>query len=159
MPQYFTERGELLSQTQKLFDISQKLSAASDLQEVLLAIAGSIESVEFDRASMLSIDTNEAKEIEALHILANWGRTEDVQVVPVGMTMPAEVFPAIDIFKNPDISLVNDYETDERFDEATRKWLAESGMYSGLFIPVYDGDKPIAGIVLGIHQNGQLYRE
>ncbi len=144
------ERAVALAQTQKLFDVSRKLNAAGDLQEVLTAIVESIESVEFDRAMLVSHDLNreDYKKIDALNFLATWAGTEAAQVVPVGMVMPASGFPAVNIFEKPEIHLIDDYQTDERFDDALKQWLSDQGVQSGLLMPLFDGDKPLAGVIL-----------
>ena len=142
------QREAAQAQTQKLFDISRKLNAAGDLQEILTAIVESIGSVEFDRAMLVSHDLGEDNNIEALNFIANWAGTENAQVVPIGMIMPASGFPAVSIFEKPEIHLINDYETDERFDEALKKWLSDQGVRSGLLMPLFDGDKPLAGVIV-----------
>ena len=141
-------REAALAQTEKLFDISRKLNAAGDLQEVLTAIVESIESVEFDRAMLVSHDLDNENNIEALNFIATWAGTENAQVVPIGMVMPASGFPAVSIFEKPEIHLIDDYATDERFDEALKKWLSDQGVKSGLLMPLFDGDKPLAGVIV-----------
>ncbi len=128
-----TEREELLVETQSQYETSRKLNTASGYADILNTVVNMVNTEKLDRAFILGLDTNEEAEIETLHVIANWDGTGEGKVTPVGAQFPATVFPVVSLFTTPDLFVFNDFETDERLDEAMRKWLLGQGLRSGSY--------------------------
>ncbi len=143
-----TEREELLVETQSQYETSRKLNTASGYADILNTVVNMVNTEKLDRAFILGLDTNEEAEIETLHVIANWDGTGEGKVTPVGAQFPATVFPVVSLFTTPDLFVFNDFETDERLDEAMRKWLLGQGLRSGILLPLLDGDRPFAAVFL-----------
>ena len=143
-----TEREELLAETQSQFETSRKLNTAKGYADILNTIVGMVNTEKLDRAFILGLDTDDTNQIETLHIIANWDGTGEGKVTPVGTQFPAAVFPVVSLFTTPDLFVFKDFATDERLDEAMRKWLLGQGLQSGILLPLLDGDRPFAAVFL-----------
>ncbi|MEW6406624.1 MAG: GAF domain-containing protein, partial [Chloroflexota bacterium] len=108
-----------LTQSEKLFDASRRLTQASDLQDVTAATVNTLGIPEVNRALLAMFDYNAEGNIEQMTIVANWWNETGHEVTSVGTRYPLEVIRAMPMFVSSTPVFFNDTFNDERVDATT----------------------------------------
>jgi GAF domain-containing protein len=110
-----------LTQSEKLFEASRRLTQAADLQDLVKIAVESLGVSEVDRAILGSLNYSPADELEGMTIVANWSAGSGLQATPIGTHYPKEALKAIALFASEVPLFFNDMLQDERVDEAMRE--------------------------------------
>jgi GAF domain-containing protein/HAMP domain-containing protein len=137
-----------LAQSKKLFDASQNLTQAADLQELISATLRTLGISAVNRALLTTFSFDSENEIEQLTVVANWWNGEGHEVTPVGTRYSKEMIQLMPMFVNPTPLFFNDTFSDERVDEKTREFVKRLNLRAVAVLPLHLGTRQVGALFL-----------
>ncbi len=132
-----------LVQSERLYEMSTKLNAITNVDQILEAAVLPAMGSEVQSANLFTIATNESGEPEWAELVAAWvnmpeGSTDQPAVYPVGTRFQLQDFPGTSAWmRNPDEAfLISDVEADPQLDEAARKIMKMTGIRAAATLPL-----------------------
>ncbi len=152
----FAQTQAALAQTEALYIGSERISRATNLDELLLGLIESTALNEMDRMSILLFDQpwNKTRP-NMMTIVSSWDR-DAAGFIPPGMTYPINRFPVIQMLKPNEPFISVDVQADERLDENARAILNQIRSRSFIAIPLTSGDDWIGILSAQSHEKRQL---
>lgn len=144
----FDQTQAALSQTEKLFFVSNRLAKTNDLQELTSAVVESLGISVFNRAIMGIFSHNAEKQVDGLEVVANWWNNTGMEATPIGTRYSAEVVRMIPMFVSPSPLFFNDAFDDERVDPATMNLVKRLNLRSVAVLPLFAGVDQIGVLML-----------
>jgi GAF domain-containing protein len=144
----FDQTQTALAQSEKLFDASRRLTQATDLQELMVAIVTTLGISEANRALLTSFDFDSAGEVEQMNVVANWWNGTGQEVTPIGTRYPLEVIRAMPMFVSPTPVFCNDAFHDERVDATTMELVKSLNLRAVAVLPLRLGSHQIGTLIL-----------
>ncbi len=144
----FAQTQAALALTENLYRASQALSAASDLQELVRAVAESVRIPSVNRAVLLILERDENDELDSMHVAANWYSGEGLEPTPVGTNYPRQIFQAIPIVLGRTVEFFNDTSNEQRLDPSSRALFARQQIVSVALMPLWVGGMQRGALLL-----------
>ncbi len=148
------ERARLLEQSQAslaeadmLYRAGQRVNEASDLQEVVAAVA-EVEAVPvINRAVLFNFEHDSGGEIEDMTVVANWHSGQGTPPTPIGSRFPRVVTSVAFLF-SPKPLFLGDIQHDERVDPATAQLLQHRNIRAMAVLPLWVGARQLGTLLL-----------
>ncbi len=147
----FEQTQKALARTAALYAGSNRMSRATTMQDVLLALIESTIVERLDRASLHLFDSpwDGNAPPKGMTVMAAWESGDREPLTPVGTYHAFAASPVAKLFTLHQPTVVNDLATDERFDEQVRKHFSETLNVRGLIaLPLVVSEQSIGGIVV-----------
>jgi DNA-binding LacI/PurR family transcriptional regulator/GAF domain-containing protein len=145
----FEQTQVTLAETENLYNAGRRISAASDLQELVAAVAEVAPVRVINRAVLHVFEYNSAGEMEAMVLLANWYSGLGTSPLPLGTRYPRATFTTIDLFLNPKPLFFDDIQHDERIeDSATLAVLQQQHIRAMAVLPLWIGTSQFGVLLL-----------
>jgi len=137
-----------LTQSERLFSASSRLTQATNLQDLVEATVNTLEIPVVNRALLTTFDYDAEGEVEQLNVIANWWSGEGQEVTPIGTRYPLEVVRAMPMFVSPIPVFFNDAFNDERVDETTMQLVKRLNLRAVAVLPLHLGSQQIGALLL-----------
>lgn len=125
-------------QTEALYQISRRLSAARDEQELLQVLSWPAIEAGALSAALIYVDLDDSGEPEHLKLVATWGQWDAGFPTAEGSRFPLVKFPVSRLWlDNPnEAQLIADVDRDARVDESSRQVFTRIGARATVIIPL-----------------------
>jgi GAF domain-containing protein len=144
----FEQTQATLAETESLYDAGRRISAASNLQEIVAAMAEEVPVPIINRVVLHVFEYDSAGEMEAMTLLANWHNGVGTPPMPIGTRYPRATFTTIGLFLNPEPLFFDDIQQDERIEDSeTRAVLQRQKIRAMAVLPLWLGTRQL-GILL-----------
>ncbi len=139
------ERTTLLDRTERLFDVSQKLTTVANVRS-FVDIMYSITDEPASFMALHYIDYDEHGQPDLYRLMSGSDPTLDYR--SLGMDMHLQTLPAAQMWlsRPTQTTLVSDIETEEQYDEVSRQILLEGGHRATATVPLFQADRWIGAI-------------
>ena len=137
-----------LTQSEKLYEASRRLTQATDLQELVNAAVGTLNIPRINRAVLATFNYDQTHNIESMDIIANWWDGSGHEVTPVGTHYPLDVIRAMPMFISSTPVFFNNTYTDERMDKVTMELVKRQNLNSVAILPLHVGAEQIGALIL-----------
>lgn len=144
----YEETRAALAQSEKLFNASDRLSQATNLQELIKFIVESLGIRAIDRAILGSLAYNDRDELDGMTVIANWSQSAELPASPIDTHYSKDVLSSLSMFTSLEPLFFNDVWNDERVDEATRAIAQKINYRSVAALPIYIGSRRDAIVLL-----------
>ncbi|HEY6072367.1 MAG TPA: GAF domain-containing protein, partial [Anaerolineales bacterium] len=137
-----------LAQTEKLFDISQSLTQALDLQQLISTAVSALKVREINRAILVTFNYDKSDNVESLDVIANWWSETGQSATPVGTHYPLDVVRVMPMFISPTPVFFDDAFTDERVDATTMQLVKRLNLRAVAVLPLQVASGQIGALIL-----------
>ncbi|MBV6391607.1 MAG: hypothetical protein KPEEDBHJ_00819 [Anaerolineales bacterium] len=137
-----------LTQSEKLFEASRRLTQAADLQELTAVTVEAINIPAINRAIMAAFTYNAEEQLEGLDIIANWWNGTGMEATAIGTHYTAEVVRMIPMFVTPSPLFFDDGFADERVDPVTMNLVKRLNLRAVAVLPLHVGASQIGVLML-----------
>jgi GAF domain-containing protein len=144
----FAETEVMLSETETLYNASRLLASASNLEEIVAAVAEGTYVVALSRAVLWNLERDATGEIQAVIATASWYGGEGSPPPQVGTRIPFERAPAGHLALTPVPQFIEDVDQDERIDPAGRRLLQEEDIRALAILPLWTGRRQVGYMTL-----------
>ena len=144
----YEETRAALAQSEKLFNASDRLSQATNLQELIKFIVESLGIRAIDRAILGSLAYNDRDELDGMTIIANWSKSAELPASPIDTHYSKDMLSSLSMFTSLEPLFFSDVWNDERVDEATRAIAQKVNYRSVAALPIYIGSRRDAIVLL-----------
>jgi GAF domain-containing protein/HAMP domain-containing protein len=145
----YNQSRSALMQSEKLFQASNQLTQATNLQELVAAVVGALNIPAANRALLTTFQYGPSDDIEQLTIIGNWWNGTGHEVTPIGTRYSRDVMRVMPMFISPSPVFFNDVFHDERVDPVTMELIAQRlNLRSVAILPLYSGNKQLGALVL-----------
>ena len=127
------------AQTEALYQISRRLNAARDEDELLNALARPAMGAGALSAALIYIDLDDSGEPEWLELVASWKQPDAGLPIPAGSRFRLAEFPISRLWLDHpnEAQLITDVDRDARVDESSRQMYAQIGARATAIIPFW----------------------
>ena len=115
----FDQTQSALAQSEKLFDGSRRLTQANNLQELVKAVAETMNVAQINRAVLATFNYNTTGNLETMDVVANWWNKTGHEPTSIGTRYTSDVIRIMPMFVSPIPVFFQDLLNDERSDPAT----------------------------------------
>ena len=144
----FSKAQSALSQSERLFETSRRLTEAKNLQELTAAAVESIKIPVVNRAIMGVMNYDKEGNVESLDIIANWWNGTGHQATAIGTHYPLEMVRMMEMFVSPTPLFFNDGLNDERVDPVTMQLVQRLNLRAVAVLPLHVGTTQIGVLML-----------
>lgn len=144
----FEQVQETLAVTERLYNASARLNAATDLQEAVAAVAEGGQHPAFDRVVLFLLEPDAEGELEAIVSAATWHSGKGPAPTPVGSRYDKDTLAALHLVITDEPLFVDEIETDERADPATKAVFRALDIRSLVIIPVMARGRQLGSLLL-----------
>jgi GAF domain-containing protein len=137
-----------LTQSERLFEASRRLTQATDLQELVKAAVSTLNIPPINRAVLTTFNYDQTQNVESLDIIANWWNGTGHEVTAVGTHYPLEVIRAMPMFVSTTPVFFNDTYHDERVDKVTLELVKRQNLNAVAVLPLHVGTNQIGALIL-----------
>ena len=138
------ETNQALAETESLYNASREITAAPDVDEVANALVKYIDHSQLDRVVVAYIDKNVKDTIQA-EVRAIWDRAGKLKA---GNIFTSTQMPVLENLGVNDILIVDNFETTEEVDPASKAVFAYLEVKSAAIIPISVGNTLFGWILL-----------
>ena len=144
----FEETQLARAQSEKLFNISQGLTQAINLQELVKTVAESMNVPVVNRAILDIFNYNGAGDLESMNVAATWWSGVGREPTGVGTHYSVNELRIMKIFLTPTPLFFEDVLRDERFDQVALQIAKNLGLRSGAVLPLHAGSRQLGILFL-----------
>jgi GAF domain-containing protein/HAMP domain-containing protein len=144
----FEETQLARAQSEKLFNASQGLTQAANLQELVNAVAESMNIPVVNRAILDIFNYNAAGDLESMDVAATWWNGVGREPTGVGTHYSVNELSIMKIFLTPTPLFFDDALADERFDQVASQIAQSLNVRSGAVLPLYAGSRQLGILFL-----------
>lgn len=144
----FEQTQAALAGTEALYNASQRITSASDLQEVVAAVTEGVPVPAINRAVLWAVERDAAGKVEAFVAQANWHRGEGTPPPPLGTRFSLEQLPATGLILSSEPVFVHDIDHDERFGPVTREVFQQQNARAVALLPLWVGARQFGTLML-----------
>lgn len=144
----FTQTQTTLAETEQLYAASQRLTAATNLQEAVVAMAEGIPLADINRAALWLFERDGNDQVAAAIVSAGWYSGQGVPVMPTGTRLPSEVIRAMPLVLTTEPLFSNDLKTDQRIDPSTATVLQQQRIGAIAILPLWTAGQQIGALLL-----------
>ncbi|MRS04350.1 hypothetical protein EG832_14215, partial [bacterium] len=134
-----------LDETENLYNASHKLALASDMQEMVAAIALGLRSPVINRGVLILMDSDNTGKISHMTVAANWYSGHGTPPPPVGTEYVASVYGRY--FSQPNAVFHEDV-SDPRVEPGLRDVANQQNIRSMAILPLWSGKRQIGVLLL-----------
>ncbi|MBI5080838.1 MAG: PAS domain S-box protein [Chloroflexi bacterium] len=128
-----------LAQTESLYKASRRLTAATDLQEMVAAVAEGIPLRGISRAILVTFEYNTQNEMIATLVRANWHSGKGHPPTAIGTRYPTDTFSSMNIMLSPTPVFIEDAPTDDRLDPQIKEVHRSHNTHAIAILPLLSG--------------------
>jgi PAS domain S-box-containing protein len=144
----FTQTQTTLAETAQLYAASQHLTAATNLQEAVVAMAEGIPIADINRVALWLFERDKTDRVSAAIVSAGWYSGHGVPVMPTGTRLPVEVIRALPQVQTTEPLFSNDLQTDRRIDPSTAAVLQQQQIGAIAILPLWSAGLQIGALLL-----------
>jgi len=144
----FAQTQATLGEISTLYQASSQLAAATNLDEMLAAVAEGLHVSEINRLGLMGIVNDAEGQIRAIRVLGSWYSGAGTPPLPAGTTLPREQFPSIVLLLSEEPVFYEDAVNDPRADAAMKAFLAHQNIRSMATLPLRVGGAQIGSLLL-----------
>ena len=144
----YEETKTALTQSEKLFNASDRLSQATNLQELVKSIVESLGIHAIDRAILGSLAYDDKGELDGMTIVANWSQSAELPASPIDTHYSRNMLSSLSMFTSIEPLFFSDVLNDKRVDEATRVIAQKVNYRSVAALPIFIGSRRDAIVLL-----------
>ncbi|MCZ2127516.1 MAG: GAF domain-containing protein [Anaerolineales bacterium] len=144
----FERAQSALAQTERLYQASNRLTQAKDLQELTAAAVETVHIPVVNRVILASFNYDADNQINSMDILANWWSGSGRQATPPGTRYPIEIVRAMSLFMSATPVFFNNTLTDPRVDAASVPLAKQQDIHALAVLPLYSGAQQIGALLL-----------
>ncbi|GAB4553093.1 MAG: hypothetical protein Fur0016_10390 [Anaerolineales bacterium] len=137
-----------LQQSEKLFQVSRRVTGAADLQELLKIMVEALNLRSINRASLGIFSYNAAGELESMVDIANYWNGSGTEPAVVGTSFSASSLKVLSTFVSSTPIFFNDTFQDQRMGEAELQILKKLNVHALAVLPLLLGKNQIGVIRL-----------
>ncbi len=147
--QLFGQTHEALAVAEHLYEAGQRINGASDLQEVVAAVAEDAPIAVVRRGLLFLFDRDLAGQVEKATVVANWHRGDGRHPDPVGTVYSQAAIAALNVLLSPEPLFFDDIQHDARIDDpATLALLQEQNVRAVVVLPLWVGTRHLGTLLL-----------
>lgn len=135
-------------ETERLYNASRRLNEVAELSDMLHALVSVTPTSVINRAVLMMFEYDEAGELVALNVRANWFSGVGVEPAPVGTRFSRETFKAIPIVQSQEPIFINDIREDPRFDAAAQNIMQQFNIKAVAMLPLWIGSQQRGSVLL-----------
>ena len=136
-----------LAQSSKLFEVSSRLTQATDLQELVAVTVATLNVANINRAILATINYDPNGNPESLDVLANWWNGSGREAAAVGTHYPYGIFSTMATIISPVPVFYDDVWNDKSLDSSALELLKRQNIRAIAVLPLHLGSTQI-GIML-----------
>ncbi len=144
----FEQTQEVLSATERLYSVSQRINMAADLKDILAAVAEGLPVPGINRALLFTFEYDLAGETEAATIAANWHSKDSLPPLPVGERYSRAMFTAIGPFLSAKATFIEDAQQSNSVDTNALFMIEQQNIHALAVLPLWVGARQLGTIVL-----------
>jgi GAF domain-containing protein/HAMP domain-containing protein len=146
----FEEIQITLEETETLYNASRRIAAASDLDEIVAAVAEEVQVAAINRATLWVAEQDAAGNVTHFVSAANWYREEGTSPLPlpVGTRLSLAEFPTTRLNIGGEAMFIEDISENEQVDAMIRDMFAEQEVRAIALLPLQIGARPIGTLML-----------
>ncbi len=144
----FKQTQQALANTERLYDVSQSLNAANNLQDVLSVVLGAFPITDMNRAVMFTLRRDLLTRTETLTVIANWHNGRGTPPSEIGKQFVQPLDNSMATLVSTEPRFVADARTDNTLDAPTLAWLEAQQTRSLAVFPLQVGHRYLGALVL-----------
>ncbi len=144
----FKQTQQALANTERLYDVSQSLNAADNLQDVLSVVLGAFPIPDINRALLLTLKRDLLTRTETLTVIANWHNGTGTPPTEVGKQFMQPLDDPLSTLVSTEPRFVADAHTDNTLDAPTAAWLKMQKTRALAVFPLEVGQRYVGSLVL-----------
>jgi len=144
----FEQTQEVLSATERLYNVSQRINMSVSLDDILAAVAEGLPVPGVNRALLFTFEYDLAGEVEAAMIAANWHSGDGTPPLPVGERYSRAMFTAINPFLGAESSFIEDAQNSAKVEQSVFFVLEQQNIRALAVLPLWVGSRQLGTIVL-----------
>jgi PAS domain S-box-containing protein len=144
----FEQTQQTLKLTERLFEAGRRLNTAVDLQAAIAAVVESTPLQEINRAVLLLFEQNEAGEMEAGLVAANWHSGAGTLPTTIGTRYPWEIMGTLNFALSHEPVFFNDTYTDPRVDRFALEVFERQNIRALAVLPLWIGSRQLGVFLL-----------
>ena len=144
----FKQTQQALANTERLYDVSQSLNAANNLQDVLAVVLGAFPIADINRALLLTLKRDLLTRTETLTVIANWHSGSGAPPAEVGKRFVQPLDDSLATLVSTEPRFVADARTDNTLDAPTAAWLRTHKTRALAVFPLEVGQRYVGALVL-----------
>ncbi|MBN1994315.1 MAG: GAF domain-containing protein [Anaerolineae bacterium] len=148
----FEQSQKNLTFTERLYQAGRQIMAASDLPEIVAAVAEVAPTGNINRLVLLEFEYNARAELEGMVVRANWHSGQGMPPTPIGARYRRRMFPGIKEFVGAEPLIFEDVQHDQRFDEELQTTFRQLNIWAMAALPLWAGTRQ-RGVLLLQAQN------
>jgi GAF domain-containing protein len=143
----FEQTQSALGETSLLYRASSRLTAATNLDEMVAAVAEGLSIPQVNRVVLMGFDRDETGEMQTIRILASWYNGRGTPPLPAGTTYPRTIFSSIGLLISREPAFYNDTLNDPRVDLALKQVLSQLKIHSLASLPLWVGGLQLGSLL------------
>ncbi len=144
----FAQNQAALQDTEILYNISQRMIAATDLSELIAAVVEEVAIPAIDRAALLLFNYDAQGQIESMTVQANWHSGQVSPTTQSGIQYNREMFDIIQLFLTTEPLFFENIQEDERADPATVALVKQLNIQAMAVLPLWGQQRQVGILVL-----------
>ncbi len=144
----FEQTQGVLSATERLYSVSQRINMAADLKDILVAVAEGLPVSDINRALLFTFEYDLAGETEAATIAANWHSGDGLLPLPVGERYSRAMFTAISPFLGAEAIFIEDAQQSDNVDINALFVMEQQNIRALAVLPLWVGARQLGTMVL-----------
>jgi GAF domain-containing protein len=137
-----------LTQTEKLFEASFRLTQVAGLQELVETVAKTVNIPVVNRAILITFGYDENNTVDNLTVVANWWNGTGHPAAPIGTRYAREVFQVMPMLISTTPVFFDDAYNDDRVDATVHSIVERQGIRSIAVLPLRVGAVQIGAFAL-----------
>ena len=137
-----------LTQSEKLFEASRRLTQAADLQQLVDTTVTAMKIPAINRAILVAFNYDDSGSIANLDVIANWWNGTGHQATSVGTHYPLEMIRAMPLFVSSTPVFFNDAFNDERVDATTMQLVHRLNLRAVAVLPLHTSAGQIGALIV-----------
>jgi len=137
-----------LAEARTLYEASRRVSSASSLQEMVIAVAESVHVPVINRAVLWDLEYNSVGQPEAFTAVANWYNGQGTPPLPLETRFSLSQFPAANLVLSAEPVFMEDVERDARLDLVTRSAFQQQQARALVILPLWSGERQLGALML-----------
>ncbi|MCK6627243.1 MAG: PAS domain-containing protein [Anaerolineae bacterium] len=150
-----TEREQILTEAEKLYEASRRINEANNSQEIVAAIVEELSAPAINRAILLMFEYDSLGEVEIMEVTANWYSGKGNLPTPIGVQYSKAEFATPGFLFSATPLFFDDIQHDERIDPATITLLQQLNIQSMAVLPLWVGSRQLGSLLL---ETEELYK-
>ena len=135
----FQQGQENLASIEKLYQAGRRIATATDLQEIVAAIAEAAPGEDINRLVLLEFEYDVGNRLEGMVVRANWYSGQGMPPTPVETRYQQRMFPGIGALLVSEPVVFEDIQQDERFDEEMQALFRRLRIRAMAALPLWAG--------------------